>query len=157
MPESEPSTIECPFLRDECAEDECTFWIAGGCSLLLAANAMIAFSPVFIHWHMSHEHPRTHSCSDVGHICGAMFNASAVTYTRPLASILQMEFMHNEDMDGNGKVYKYDFDFYNDGTKPIALQEMRFDDSFAYNLSNVLITWESYVNWSHHGGPDPLS
>jgi hypothetical protein len=74
---------------------------------------------------------------------------------RTLAQELIFEYISNEDRDGNGKVYKYDFDFYPEN-KPLVLAMLRLCGVIIQPSTYKMITWDSYVDWKNHGGTDPL-
>lgn len=111
-----------------------------------------SFNTEFKHWHRSHEHLRGHNCSDISLTCGGAF----IPYDNipPLATILSMEYMCNEDRDGNGKIYGYDFDILDDGTKPLALASMSNMETWLQ--PPIMITWQQYVDWARGTGSNPL-
>jgi len=111
-------------------------------------------SDILIHNHNSHDHPRAHTCAssyssyyaDYINTCGSSTQGNQL----PLASRLINEFLFNEDMDGNGKVYGYDFKISNSDTnKPPVLTAIESNPDWTDPTCSI--TWQQYKDWETYG------
>ena len=153
--------LVCPFLSgqnpingslilEDCIESQCQVW--DNINLRCGAKT----SDVSAHIHNSHYHPSGHSCASskygLEYLNGCGGDAHAQLITR--AAILIQEFLFNEDLDGNSKVYGYDFMIASDDTdKPVVLSNV--ENHNEWSDPTCQITWTEYNTWQN-GGDIPL-
>lgn len=148
--------MKCPFLLTQtalytydildCITTDCRMWDS------INSRCGIKTSDIQIHRHASHEHMLSHTCAGSKYSDQYLNNCGTIASvnTMPLASKLINEFLFNEDMDGNTKVYGYDFMISNsDPDKPIVLKSI---ESHADWLDPTCqITWDMYKEWLIYG------
>lgn len=119
--------------EEDCIQSSCRLWDSnkGECSIKVSGVHVA-------HIHDGHWHQSKHECPDVPSGCGK----DSSVQTPPLASSLVQEYMANEDMDGNGKVYGFDFKIEDDGNKPPMLKGL--EDQPEWPNPSESMTWDEY-------------
>jgi hypothetical protein len=130
----------------ECVQSSCALWDSNNNMCSIKSNSLINQ-----HIHSSHWHQRGHQCQDISLDCGGPFKLQSAPY----AATLVNEFFANQDMDGNGKVYGYDFKIEDSATKPPMLNSVEIND--AWTDPDISVSWDELLLWSNGDGPDPLT
>jgi len=108
----------------------------------------------FIHWHKQHLH-------NYGHTCASGFNVSACgddSHNNLIsqAAILIQEFMFNADLDGNDKIYGFDFKILNtDTNKPPVLVDIENNPNWSDTRICCNITWAQFTAWMGNSALTP--
>lgn len=117
----------------DCITADCRTWdtVKGECSIKIAGVHTA-------HIHDSHKHIHQHNCSEIPSACGVPLIPSE----QPAATKLITEFMGNEDLDGNGLIYGYDFKITDGNDKPALLDGIESNPKFT---ATVEMTWADYL------------
>ena len=149
--------LRCPFQSGydaqvfksvECIQEACKVW--DDTNDQCGANN----SAAFIHWHKQHLH-------DYGHTCASGFNSTncgsnALNNLISKSAILIQEFMFNEDLDGNGKTYGFDFKIKNtDTNKPPILIDIEQNPNWSDTRICCQITWAQFLAWDADSDDSP--
>jgi len=155
----------CPFLTDTGVQTyalrDC---ITTDCKLYDTENRRcgMKISDVAIHEQNSHQHPLYHTCynssshtgtnDEYQNGCGDV----SLSFTMPYASILINEFLFNQDMDSNNKIYGFDFKINDDDAqKPPVL--ISLEDNPLWTDPSCVITWAQYLAWLSDSTANPYS
>lgn len=93
------------------------------------------------HYHDSHNHQNPHKCVDLPSECGS----AQKCMNPPYANDLIQEYSGNEDMDGNDKIYGFDFKIDDDDQdKPPMLKGIQ--KSVDWPDPSETMTWQEYVD-----------
>jgi hypothetical protein len=133
----------------QCIESNCKIWYGTGCSLTRLQNLYGILS--HDHSRHKHEYPHNHTQYDESvSPAGSATNSTKIS----LCTILAMEYNVNQDQDGNGKVYGFDFVIKDDGNKPPALQQM--ESSTLFPTPSASVSWSTLLAWYLSGGTSPI-
>lgn len=104
------------------------------------------------HMHDSHWHKSEHSASEVPSGLGEPSKSDA-----PYASVLVNEFVCQQDMDSNGKIYGYDFAIKDSNDKPFVLDSVESNPK--WQSPDITVEWNELLTWfkDPESNPDPLS
>jgi len=95
---------------------------------------------LFNHIHDSHHHKIAHFCPDIPVDCGD--GVVGIGF----ATTLIGEFHHNQDLDGNDKIYGKDFKIKDDPEKPPILKTLEFTQTWVEPTETM--TWGEYVEFA---------
>lgn len=129
-----------------CIGSSCELWDSNRGTCSIKSNSLTNQ-----HIHTSHWHQRGHTCTDNSVSCGNMFKIQSAPY----AATLVNEFFANQDMDGNGKVYGFDFKIEDSASKPPMLNSVELNEAWADPDTSV--NWDDLLAWSNGTGSDPLN
>lgn len=120
----------------DCLEDKCQWWDSeyGDCSLSTNSGHNLKLANI----HDAHWHPTAHQASNLSTSGGPTMSSEP-----PKATKLMNEFMGNEDMDGNGLVYGYDFKITDSATKPPMLSAVEANPN--WTDPDTEMSWEDYL------------
>lgn len=129
----------------ECITSSCKIWDS------VSSRCGMKTSDIHFHSHNSHDHILAHSCIGSYNANTGEFYKSCGSNTLPQlitrASILIQEFLFNEDLDGNEKVYGYDFKIIDSDTnKPPVLTQLESNSEWN-DPDCCQITWEEFNDW----------
>lgn len=147
-------------LYHECIQEKCQLWDGSRCSVFNTTKRsdnmdvnLTNLNSVISHWHRSHLHCASHYVENLSVGGGRPLTCSSNII--PYSSELVLEYMCNEDMDGNGKIYGRDFGIMNDGNKPAMLVNMELGLADWKNPPKM-VTWNSLYKWRKSSGSNPL-
>jgi len=140
-------------LYHNCVKDQCQLWDSDNeeCSLY-SSKAVLDSSKIVLnnidtilnHVHESHEHKKSHDCSNLSPGCGESIVERKLSV--PYANTLISEYLGSQDLDGNGYVYGIDFGINDSSDKPKMLDAVEIDE--AWTDPSVMVNWSDLKQWS---------
>ncbi len=130
--------------------------ILGKFSEKMAANNQRSILEFISHVHDSHRHPDRHECHDIPADCGGMVGGGNLISELSYAPTLVLEYITNQDLDGNNKIYGHYFKIRNSQEKPQILNDI--EKQLHWIEPNIQVEWSAMLAWSRDPGnvPDPV-
>ncbi len=108
------------------------------------------------HVHDSHRHPLYHYCDEIPVGCGGVVGGGNYISEASFAPTLVTEFISNQDLDHNGKIYGYYFKIRNSLDKPDVLNVIEKHANWVE--PNIEVDWADMKAWAEdpQNVPDPV-
>ena len=108
------------------------------------------------HVHDSHRHPFNHPCDELPSDCGGVVGGGNPISEPSFAPTLVTEFISNQDLDNNGKIYGHYFKITNSLDKPDVLTAIEKHANWVE--PNIEVDWADMKAWAEdpQNVPDPV-